>query len=263
MAEALSLWHAATRGLVVMAVLGLFAWAVCCLRHNVALVDRVWSWFFMAGAAAYALALPALGPRAPWVAGLLLVWGLRLSAHITWRSWGHAEDRRYQAMRQRHSPHFVLKSLGLVFGLQALIAWCVSAPLLAALASPRPLGLLDAAGIALTLFGTVFEAIADWQLLRFQRDASQRGRVMDQGLWRFSRHPNYFGEACVWWGLSLLAFGAGAAWTVFSPLLMTLLLLKVSGVTLLEHGIAQRRPGYADYVRRTNAFVPGPRRPAP
>jgi steroid 5-alpha reductase family enzyme len=248
--------------LAAMLVLAAATWAVATWRHNAALVDRVWSLLFITAAGVAAWSLPQTGPRAGWVLVLVLAWGLRLSAHITWRSWGHAEDRRYQALRQRNEPGFRLKSLYLVFGLQALLAWVVSAPLLAALASPRALNAVDALGIALCACGIAFEAVADWQLLRFLRGASQPGQVMDRGLWRYSRHPNYFGECCTWWGFFVIALGAGAPWTVVSPLLMTFLLLKVSGVVLLEHDIAGRRPGYADYVRRTNAFVPGPRRPA-
>lgn len=257
-----SLLHAALPGLAAMAVLAAGTWVVSTLRHNVAYVDRIWSLLFVSAALVYAQALPATGPRAGWVLALVLAWGLRLSAHITWRGWGHDEDRRYQAIRARNQPHFAFKSLFIVFGLQVLLGWLVSAPLLAALASPRALNPADGAGVALCLFGIAFEAVADWQLARFQHDASLRGQVMDRGLWRYSRHPNYFGECCAWWGFFLLALGAGAAWTVVSPLLMTVLLLRVSGVTLLEKDIAERRPGYRDYVRRTSAFIPRPPRPA-
>ena len=147
-----------------------------------------------------------------------------------------------------------------MFGLQALLAWLVAAPLAAAIVSPAPLNALDVAGAALAGFGIVFESLADAQLASFRRDPANAGRVMDRGLWRHSRHPNYFGEFCVWWGLFAIAAGSGGAWTVFSPLLMSVLLLRVSGVTLLEQDIAERRPGYRAYVASTNAFFPGPRR---
>jgi steroid 5-alpha reductase family enzyme len=262
MPDAAALLRPALLGLAAMGALAAATWVISSLRRNVAYVDRVWSLLFVSAALVYAQALPATGPRSAWVLGLVLAWGLRLSAHITWRGWGHDEDRRYQAIRARNQPHFAFKSLFIVFGLQVLLGWLVSTPLLAALASPRPLNLADAAGLALCAFGIAFEAVADWQLARFQRDASLRGRVMETGLWRYSRHPNYFGECCAWWGFFLLALGAGAPWTVVSPLLMTWLLLKVSGVALLEKDIAERRPGYRDYVRRTSAFIPRPPRPA-
>ncbi|HET7868029.1 MAG TPA: DUF1295 domain-containing protein [Burkholderiaceae bacterium] len=261
MPELAVLLRPALLGLAAMAVLAAATWVVSTLRHNVAYVDRIWSLLFVSATLVYAQTLPGTGPRAAWVLALVLAWGLRLSAHITWRGWGHDEDRRYQAIRQRNQPHFAFKSLFIVFGLQAVLGWVVSTPLLAALASPQALNAVDAAGIALCAFGIVFEAVADWQLVRFQRDASLRGRVMDSGLWRYSRHPNYFGECCAWWGFFLIALGAGAPWTAASPLIMTLLLLKVSGVTLLEKDIAERRPGYRDYVRRTSAFIPRPPKP--
>lgn len=263
MSEWSTWWSVTPLAVAAMAALAVLTWVISSVRHNVAYVDRIWSLMFVVATLAYALQLPATGPRAGWVLGLVLVWGLRLSLHITWRGWGHPEDRRYQAIRQRNQPHFALKSLLWVFGLQCALAWLISAPLLAALAGPRPLGLWDFAGIALAVFGIGFESIADWQLVRFQCQPGQRGRVLDTGLWRYSRHPNYFGECCTWWGLYLLAVGAGAPWTVGSPLLMTWLLLRVSGVRLLEQDIAERRPGYRDYVRRTPAFVPGPPRRLP
>jgi steroid 5-alpha reductase family enzyme len=194
------------------------------------------------------------------MAALAIAWALRLGLYITLRNRGHGEDRRYRQMRERNQPFFGLKSLYLVFGLQALLAWIVTAPLLAGMAATRPFGWLDAPGAALAAFGIVFEAIADAQMARFKSMPGQRGRVMDRGLWHYSRHPNYFGEACVWWGLWLMAMagaGWGGAWAAVSPALMTVLLLRVSGVRLLEKDMAERRPAYQDYIARTNAFFPG------
>ena len=147
----------------------------------------------------------------------------------------------------------------LVFGLQAVLAWVVASPLLIGLAAGSAIGWLDMMGIGIAAFGIVYEAVADAQMARFKADPSNAGRVMDRGLWRHTRHPNYFGEFCVWWGLWLVCIGGagpGGAWTVISPLLMTVLLLKVSGVSLLERDIAERRPAYRDYVARTPAFLP-------
>ena len=129
--------------------------------------------------------------------------------------------------------------------------------MLGAVAGAAPLGLLDAAGLLLWATGLFFEAVGDWQLARFKADPANRGQVMDRGLWRYTRHPNYFGDFCIWWGFYLLAASAGAWWSIPGPLLMSLLLLKVSGVSLLEKDIGERRPAYAEYVRRTNAFFPG------
>ena len=163
---------------------------------------------------------------------------------------------------ERNEPGFAWKSIYLVFGLQAVLAWLISAPIAASIASAAPIDALDAIGAVLTVFGIAFETLADAQLARFKAEPANAGRVMDSGLWRYTRHPNYFGEFCVWWGLYGIALGAGAWWTLFSPLLMTVLLLRVSGVALLEKDIAERRPAYRDYAARTNAFFPGPPREA-
>jgi len=225
------------------------------VQRDASLVDRTWSLMIAGPTLVYVAQVGWAGPRALALLVLVMAWGLRLAAFITARNWGHGEDRRYQAIRARNEPHFALKSLVLVFALQAVLAWIVSMPTLAALVGERPFG------IAVALVGFLFEAIGDAQMSAFKADPSHRGQVMDRGLWRYTRHPNYFGEACFWWGIWLLALGAGglaAAWTVVSPLLMTTLLLKVSGVALLEKDIGERRPAYRDYIARTNAFVPGP-----
>ena len=244
-------------GLAVMGAAAVCTWLLSVLRRNVAIVDSLWSLMFVMGAAAYAWSAGPLGPRAQCVLALVSVWGLRLSLYITLRNRGHGEDRRYQAIRARNQPHFAIKSLYLIFALQALLAWIISLPLLAAILNPSPLGILDWAGAGLWLIRLCFEAGGDWQLARFKADPANRGRVMDRGFWRFTRHPNYFGDFCVWWGFYLIAVSAGGWWSVFGPVLMSVLLMKVSGVTLLEKDIGERRPQYADYIRRTNAFFPG------
>ena len=265
MAESSPFWHAALAGLAVTTSLAFLTWLASLVRHDVSLVDRVWGVFIAGAGMAYAVDLHALDARGAALLALAVAWALRLAVYVSWRNWGHGEDRRYREIRERNQPNFALKSLYLVFALQALLAWWVSAPLLAALAGSaasggaRPLGVLDVAGFALAAFGLIFETVADAQLARFKADPANRGRVMDRGAWRATRHPNYFGECCVWWGLWLMALGAGstsAAWSVISPALMTFLLLKVSGVGLLEKDIAERRPAYRDYIERTSAFVP-------
>ena len=256
---ATSLWLSS---LPVIAVLAATAWAVCTVRRNVGRVDIFWSLFLLLAAVVYAIAAAPAGPRATLVLALVAAWAVRLAAYLTARNWNAPEDHRYQAIRARNQPNFEWKSLYLVFGLQGLLAWIISAPLAVAVASPTPLGPLDWAGAALAAFGIVFESVADAQLARFRRDPAGAGRVLDSGLWRWSRHPNYFGECCVWWGIYLLAVAGGGAWTAFSPLIMTLLLLRVSGVSLLEKDIGERRPAYRDYVARTSAFVPWPPRGA-
>ncbi len=243
--------------------IALVAWVVSSLRRNAGLVDIFWSLFLLAAALCFWLQGAGNRERGWLVLGLTAAWALRLALHLARRNWNAPEDHRYRAIRARNEPGFVWKSLYLVFALQAALAILVSAPLLAGITSPHPWpSVLDVAGLLLVVAGFVTEAVADAQLAAFQADAGNRGQVMDRGLWRYSRHPNYFGEFCVWWGFFLIAAATGAWWTVISPLVMSLLLLRVSGVTLLEKDIGQRRPGYAEYARRTNAFFPGPRRSA-
>ena len=256
----LSLWFTALGALCVVAVGG---WLLSLPLRNVSLVDSLWSLKFLLCGLVYAGLSAASGPRATLLLVLLALWALRLALHITWRNRGHGEDRRYQAIRRNNEPGFAWKSLYIVFGLQAVLAWVISLPLLAATNSTRPLGLLDAVGTGLWLLGFVFEAGGDLQLVRFKSDPANAGRVMDRGFWRYTRHPNYFGDFCVWWGFYALALSAGGWWSIAGPLLMSALLMKVSGVTLLEKDIGERRPAYADYIRRTPAFFPGRRRVDP
>jgi steroid 5-alpha reductase family enzyme len=238
--------------------LALLAWAIATARRNAGLVDIFWPLFFLLGAIVCAALAEAPGARAFLVLLLVAAWALRLATHLALRNWNAPEDHRYRAIRARNEPGFAWKSLYLVFGLQAVLAWLILAPVAAAIDAPIPLGGLGLAGVALAAFGATFEAIADAQLARFKADAANRGGVMDEGLWRYSRHPNYFGEVVLWCGLSLPALGAGAWWTLVGPALITFLLLRVSGVTLLERGLRTSSPGYEEYARRTSAFIPWP-----
>ncbi len=251
--------QAALLGLAAAIGLGALTWLASLVQGDVSLVDRVWSFIIAAPVAAYAWVLPPAGDaRFSVLAVLLVLWAVRLAAYVSWRNWGHGEDRRYQAIRARNEPNFPLKSFYLIFVLQAVLAWLVSTPFLAVLARPVPWTALDAIGAALAAFGLVFETLGDQQLASFKADPTNRGKVMDRGVWRYTRHPNYFGECCLWWGFFLVALSCGGWWSVVSPLVMTGLLLKVSGVALLEKDIGERRPAYREYIRRTNAFFPGP-----
>lgn len=248
-------------GLGIVTAAALCTWVMSVYRKNVAIVDSIWSLMFVLAGGVYAFASGPPRARTVLVLSLVTVWALRLSIHITRRNRGQGEDPRYRAIRARNQPNFALKSLYLVFLFQALLAWVISLPLLGSLSSSKPLGWLDMAGAALWLLGFIFEAGGDWQLARFSSDPNNKGRVMGTGLWRYTRHPNYFGDFCVWWGLYLIALGAGAWWSIPGPIIMSVLLLRVSGVRLLERDIVQRRPEYADYIRRTNAFFPGNPKP--
>ena len=250
----------ALQALLWMVALAFCVWLVSLRKNDVSIVDSFWPLLILTGAATYVLAAPQTGPRALVVVTLVALWAVRLAAHITWRHWHEPEDRRYQAIRARNEPHFRWKSLVLVFALQATLAWVVSWSVLAAVVNTRPWNWIDTVGVCVIVAGASFEAVADWQLARFKDAGAHQGQVMDRGLWRNSRHPNYFGEFCVWWGFYLVALSAHGWWAIASPVLMTVLLLKVSGVALQEKDIAERRPGYLEYIARTNAFFPGRRR---
>lgn len=250
-------------GLAVAAGLFTLAWLAHLPLRDASIVDPLWGPAFFVVAGAYAGLTEGSGARRLLVLVLVGVWALRLGGYLTWRKWGEPEDHRYAAMRERWGARrFPWLSLGIVFWLQAVILWVVSWPLFQAVRADRPAGLtwVDGLGAFLFAVGFAFETVGDWQLVRFKADPANRGRVLDRGLWRTTRHPNYFGECVLWWGLGLIALATGvedAWWTLLSPVLMTFLLLKVSGVSLLEQGMEERRPAYREYVRRTNAFFPG------
>lgn len=241
---------------------GLVLWGVSLARRDASLVDIFWGPGFVA--AAWLAWFRGGQGTSGWQLlhlAMVTIWGLRLAAHIAWRGWGHGEDRRYAAMRRKHGDRFRWVSLFTVFLLQGTLVALLCAPLATVQLHPAVRPFWCFAGGGLWLAGFLFEAIADAQLLAFQRDPGSRGRVLDSGLWRYSRHPNYFGESLLWWGYGAFALGVpGGFWTLFAPLAMTLLLLRVSGVPLLEAGMEQRRPGYRGYVEKTSSFIPWPPR---
>jgi len=238
------------------------AWVLCTRRRNVGLIDVFWPGFFVVAGATSLWRSQAWSLQNLALAAVLLAWALRLSAHLAVRNWNAAEDRRYASMRARHDPGFAWKSLYLVFGLQAVLAWIIAAPLaagFAANAGDAPAGgpgVPWMLGLVLALAGLAIEALADAQLTAFKARDWDGDAVLDTGLWRYSRHPNYFGECLFWWGVSAMAVRTDCWWIVASPLLMTYLLLRISGVPMLERDIALRRPAYREYSARTPAFFP-------
>ncbi len=237
----------------------LLLWLLSLALRDASIVDVWWGLGF-AMVAWIGLALgDGWEPRRLLVALATSAWGLRLGGHLLWRNHGAGEDPRYAAMRRKWGRHFRWVSLATVFALQGSLQWVVSLPLQAAQSGVHPehWTLLDGIGLALVCVGLFFETTADVQLARFRADPANAGAVMDRGLWAWSRHPNYFGDAVVWWGLFCFAAAVPrGAWTVFAPALMTFLLLRVSGVALLERHMDRRRPGYDAYKARTSAFVP-------
>ncbi|MEY9964353.1 steroid 5-alpha reductase family enzyme [Streptacidiphilus sp. MAP12-16] len=257
---------AAGLGAAVAVLLAAFAVGARTGLHRV--VDVAWGLAFCAVAGTgYALSAGYGDPGRRLLALLLvLVWGLRLSAHIWHRGRGHPEDPRYARMLSRVPPERRTRyALRMVYGLQAGIVWLVALPVQVALFVPRAPGALAWTGTALWAVGLLFEAVGDRQLSRFRADPANRGRVLDSGLWRYTRHPNYFGDACVWWGLFLLATDVPIGWAALvSPLLMTYLLVNGSGKPMLERQLGSTKPGYPAYVARTSGFLPlPPRRPRP
>ncbi|MEV7773508.1 DUF1295 domain-containing protein [Kitasatospora sp. NPDC086791] len=254
---------AVTAAVALAVLLAAFAVGVRTGRHRG--VDVAWGLAFTAVAlSGFALSDGYGDPGRRLLATVLVtVWGLRLSAHIWWRSRGAPEDPRYARMLARapEGPPRTRYALRIVYLLQAALVWFVSLPVQAAQYLPGAPGALAWAGTALWAVGLFFEAVGDWQLARFKADPANRGLVMDRGLWRYTRHPNYFGDACVWWGLFLLAADAPIGWAfVLSPLLMTWLLAFGSGKPMLERQLGAQRPGWAEYAARTSGFVPLPPR---
>ena len=234
-------------------------WAVSLAIRDASIADIAWGLVFVG--IAWASWIAGVGGTAGLIAALAVtVWGLRLAIYIGIRNAGHGEDRRYQAMRAKRPNSFWLWSLFGVFVLQGVLALIVSLPVqsLGSVGDSSP-GWLTFVGVAVFLAGLAFEAVGDAQLAAFKRDPANKGQVMDRGLWRYTRHPNYFGDALLWWGIWLIAVGSGAAWwSLVGPALMTFLLVRVSGVALLESDLAERRPGYAEYIRKTSPFIPLP-----
>jgi len=233
-------------------------WVVSVVRRDASIVDVWWGLgFVLIGGVAFQAG--SGGPRPALALGMVTVWGFRLATYLAWRNWGTGEDPRYQAMRRAWGPRFWWVSYATVFLLQGVLMWIVSLPVQRAMTSDAPLGALDVAGLGLWVVGIGFEAVGDAQLARFKADPANAGRVMDRGLWRYTRHPNYFGDFLVWWGLWLVvARVPGGGWTIVGPIVMSVLLMRVSGVPLLERSLRKRRPGYDDYCRRTSAFFPWP-----
>lgn len=257
----MSSWQLMLNNLALISLLMGLLWLVSLRTRNVAIVDVFWGLGYVVIAWTSWFWIGSTGSRQLLLVGMTTLWGLRLAVHLARRNWGRPEDHRYAAMRQRHSGHFARFSAVWIFGLQGLLMWIVSWPVQLGQWSARPLTWMDGIAVTIWLAGWLCEAIGDWQLARFRRDPANVGRVLDRGLWRYTRHPNYFGDFLVWWGLFGMAWAGGAGvWMIVSPLLMSFLLRRVSGVTLLEQDICQRRPEYAAYMRKTSPFLPWPPR---
>jgi steroid 5-alpha reductase family enzyme len=245
-------------GLIIFVMMTLL-WILSLVLKNSSIVDIFWgTGFVIASWAAFLLTPEGFEPRKILLNTLVTIWGLRLSLHILVRNWGKPEDFRYRAWRVEAGANWWWRSFFKVFLLQGILMWLISAPLMAVQVSRMPdrLTVLVFTALAIWLVGFFFEAAGDWQLSRFKANPANKDKVLSSGVWRYTRHPNYFGDATQWWAFYLVAMAAGGLWTIFSPLLMTTLLMRVSGVTLLEKSLKEEKPGYAEYVRSTSEFFP-------
>jgi steroid 5-alpha reductase family enzyme len=242
-------------------VLMVGTWLVSLRLENVSIVDIVWgAGFVLVAWVSYALG-DGVASRKMLLAWMVTLWGGRLAIYLFVRNHGKGEDPRYVAMRKRRGDRFRIQSLWLVFGLQGVVMWIVSLPVQVGSVADQPasLGPVEIVGVILYTIGIYIESTGDFQLSQFKADPANAGQVMDQGLWRYTRHPNYFGDFCVWWGIWIVAAATGVGiYAVVGPIVMTFFLLRVSGVAMLERSIGKRRPGYDEYMRKTNAFFPAP-----
>lgn len=246
-----------------MAIMGALTllWVLSLIIKDSSIIDIFWGsgFIIVAWTYAYIIGFENLGTRHFILLGMVTLWGLRLSTYLGMRNIGKGEDYRYVQWRKEHGKNWWWVSYLRVFLLQGIILWIVSAALLPALLADGGLQTLDYIGILIWAIGLYFEAVGDYQLMQFKKDPNNKGKVLDTGVWKYTRHPNYFGDAFLWWGFFCFALAhASGIFYIFSPIFMTFLLLKISGVAMLEKSLKVTKPKYADYIKRTSAFIPMP-----
>jgi steroid 5-alpha reductase family enzyme len=254
----MSFFQIFSQGLLLILIMMTLLWVVSAIVKNVSIVDLFWGLGFVLTSGFYFLNTDGLDIRKLIVVILTSVWGLRLSLYLAWRNIGEGEDFRYKQFREKYGKKYWWLSFFQTFLLQGVLMWLISSPLLGAQYSGRdvPLGPFDITGIVLWSAGFLFETTGDFQMARFRSDPSNKGKIMDRGLWNYTRHPNYFGDTLVWWGFAFLSIATGNYIPVLGSVLMTFLIIKVSGVGLLEKSLVDKKPGYREYMQRTSAFVP-------
>lgn len=244
---------------VAIAILMVLTWLLSLALKNASIVDIAWGAGFVVVAWTVRFTAHGNTARQNLLVALVSLWGLRLAGYLFWRNHGKGEDFRYRAMRKRWGARFGVVSLVTVFALQGFLMWVVSLGVQTAQGRTTPVGALAIVGVVVWLIGLTFEVVGDAQLARFKANADNSGAVMDKGLWRYTRHPNYFGDATMWWGIALVCLETGiGALGLLGAAVMTFFLLKISGVAMLERSLAKRKPGYAEYMARTSAFFPLP-----
>ena len=250
-----------TVNMVVILALMVVMWLVSVAVRDASIVDIVWGSGFVVVAWSSWMSSDAQSGAALVVRVCVTIWGIRLAGYLAWRNLGKGEDFRYQAMRRKYGSRFPVVSFVTVFLLQGVLMWIVSLPVQVVHALDDGWTAFVLIGFIVWLTGLAFEVLGDLQLARFKSDPTSAGRVLDSGLWRYTRHPNYFGDFLVWWGIAIMALSSVASLAGFiGALVMSVLLMRVSGVPMLEHSMSKRRPGYAEYQRRTSAFFPRPPR---
>ena len=248
--------------LKMLLLLAVATWFVSLIIEDVSIVDYIWSLLTLLAVSTYAFLSGIDNPISLGMLLMVVIWAVRLTWFLAKRGRNKPEDRRYQVIRERNSPNFGFKSLYLIFIFQALVAWVLSTLFVPIFTSSVDLStsvvwtLWHSVGVAIWLFGFFYESIADHQLHSFNSRVVKESSTLSTGLWRYCRHPNYFGECCIWWGWFIYAIPTGSAWILLAPLIMTYLLLKFSGVGNMEQGITDRRPDYQAYIDSTNTFFP-------
>ncbi len=233
-------------------------WALSVVKKDSSIIDIFWGFGFVCLVIYFYFHSQGYAPRKNLILVLACLWGLRLTLHLAKRNLGQPEDYRYQKWREEHGKNWWWRSFFTVFIFQGLIMWVVAAPLLGA---QHPLSnsswnFFDLLGIILWGIGILFETLGDWQLTQFRKNPENKNKVLQTGLWKYTRHPNYFGDACVWWGFFALACANQVYFVAASPIIMNFFLVKVSGVAMLERNLRSTKEGYQEYIERTNAFWP-------
>lgn len=254
----MSFLHIYLQALILILILMSLLWVISVFVKNVSIVDFFWGLGFVIACFFYYLKTGGYEPRKIILLILVTIWGLRLTFYILWRNKGKGEDFRYREFRKKYGENrYWWISYFQTFLLQGILMWLISAPLLGAQYNAGiSLGIFDYLGILFWMTGFFFEAFGDLQLARFKADPKNKGEVLSSGLWHYTRHPNYFGDSSVWWGYGLFSIASGSYIAAFGSVLMTALIIKVSGVALLEKSLVEKKPQYKDYIKRTSAFFP-------
>lgn len=235
----------------------LWVWSV--FIKNVSIIDIFWGLGYVIVNSLYFFSSEVYDQRKIVLLILVAIWGLRLTVYLGWRNYGKQEDYRYQEFRKKYGPErYWWFSYFQVFLLQGTLIMIISLPFLGIHSNNNvnAINLLDYIAIVFWLVGFLFETIGDYQLAKFKSNLNNKGNVLNSGLWRFTRHPNYFGDATVWFAYALFSIAAGSYWFIIGPIIMVFLIIKVSGVALLEDTLKETKPKYKEYIQKTNSFFP-------